>query len=231
MQGRWTRAQEARLRETKDNDGSSRPARKRRTQEERSAATEEALLAAALRVIAREGYARMTTTKIAEEAGMTRGALQHHFASRSDLVWAIIDRTMQALNFDPDLTDVSHLPLRKRIEEIIHANWEVLSAKEYHAALQVWLGVVDDEALSSTVRDHLEANGLAIRQAWRGYFPEYAGDDEALSRLQRVVVATLRGLAIRRLLVATDDVEKDLEALSRMVLNELQKMASQQEPQ
>lgn len=48
---------------------------KRRTQEERSAATREALIAAARKLWGLRGYADVGTPEIASAAGVTRGAV------------------------------------------------------------------------------------------------------------------------------------------------------------
>src|SRR4029450_5698931 len=70
---------------------------RRRTQEERSAATRARLLDATLECLAELGYARTTTTEIAERGGVSRGAQLHHFppdAERPppavDLLWSMV---------------------------------------------------------------------------------------------------------------------------------------------
>src|SRR5712675_230963 len=62
------------------------PGRGRRTQAERRAATRTALLDAAIDCLVAEGYANTTTRRIAERAGLTPGALQHHFVSKAELL-------------------------------------------------------------------------------------------------------------------------------------------------
>ena len=64
---------------------------KRRTQEERSAATREALKAAARRLWAERGYADVGTPEIAREAGVTRGAMYHQFADKTALFLAVLE--------------------------------------------------------------------------------------------------------------------------------------------
>lgn len=66
-----------------------------RTQAERSAATREALLAAARELFADSGYAATGREQIAERAGVTRGALYHHFSSKEALFRAVVESLEQ----------------------------------------------------------------------------------------------------------------------------------------
>src|SRR5919109_2573967 len=63
----------------------------RRTNQERSATTQAAILQATIEQLAEHGYGRTTTVEVAERAGVSRGALVHHFSTRSDLVLAALE--------------------------------------------------------------------------------------------------------------------------------------------
>jgi AcrR family transcriptional regulator len=58
----------------------------RRTQAERRATTRTALLDAALASLVEDGYANITTRRIAERAGVSPGTQQHYFATKADFV-------------------------------------------------------------------------------------------------------------------------------------------------
>jgi AcrR family transcriptional regulator len=63
----------------------------RRTQAERSATTQAALIAAARELFAADGYAGTGRDQIAARAGVTRGALYHHFGSKEQLFRAVVE--------------------------------------------------------------------------------------------------------------------------------------------
>ena len=70
----------------------ARPPVPRRTQGERTAQTRAALIAAARRLFGAEGFAEVGAERITREAGMTRGALYHQFAGKTDLFAAVLDQ-------------------------------------------------------------------------------------------------------------------------------------------
>jgi len=62
----------------------------RRTQAERTEATRKLLLDAAIKLIRRNGFGGLRTVEVADEAGVSRGALMHHFPSKHELVVAVL---------------------------------------------------------------------------------------------------------------------------------------------
>jgi AcrR family transcriptional regulator len=73
------------------------PAAPRRTQAERSQATREALIAAARPLFAERGYAGVGAEEIVGAAGLTRGALYHHFGGKRGLFEVVYRRLEREL--------------------------------------------------------------------------------------------------------------------------------------
>jgi AcrR family transcriptional regulator len=73
----------------------SRPAA-RRSQADRRARTQSALLEAAARGLSRDGYSNLVLERVAADAGYTRGALYHLFAGKEDLALAVVEWVREA---------------------------------------------------------------------------------------------------------------------------------------
>ncbi len=69
-----------------------------RTQAERSAATAADLVASGRRLFARQGYAATSTDQVAAAAGVTKGAVYHHFANKKDLFAEVFEREQEEVS-------------------------------------------------------------------------------------------------------------------------------------
>jgi AcrR family transcriptional regulator len=74
--------------------------KEKRTQAERTAATRGALLAAARKLFAERGYADVAMEEVVAAAGVTRGALYHHFGGKRDLFEAVFEQVEQEITED-----------------------------------------------------------------------------------------------------------------------------------
>jgi AcrR family transcriptional regulator len=72
----------------------------RRSQEDRSATTKSALVSAARELFAARGYAAVPADEIVRAAGVTRGALYHHYADKQGLFRAVVEEVEQEVTRD-----------------------------------------------------------------------------------------------------------------------------------
>ena len=166
-------------------------------QQRKSSQTRVGILDAAIDCLATHGYARTTTQLIAETAGISRGAMLHHYPTKGALIAAIIAycfyRRWQML-----AEGVRRLSETQRVEEFagLELLWNSYFTPEHRAYLE----------LNIASRTDAEVRAIFVPQArrfsryWRAggvrIFPEWAGDLERLGRASDLVEAVLEGLAL-----------------------------------
>ena len=94
----------------------------RRTKEE-AALTRNAIVEGALRCFDRYGIANSTLEQIAQESGVTRGAVYHHFTSKRDILREIRDQVSVPLldEADTELLKNAEVPALERVERFLLA--------------------------------------------------------------------------------------------------------------
>jgi AcrR family transcriptional regulator len=102
--------------------------------QDRSRATVEAILTGAAQVLVREGYARMTTTRVAEVAGVSVGSLYQYFPSKQALARAVVERTSRELAgaMSTAAAAAAAAPLEEKVTAVIRA---LLAAKHEKRSL------------------------------------------------------------------------------------------------
>ena len=101
-----------------------------RSQAERSAATQRALISAARRLWGERGYADVGTPEIAEAAGVTRGAMYHQYADKAALFRAVIE--------------AMDVEIIERIEASVAAAEPKTPADVMHAMAGAWLDIAGE---------------------------------------------------------------------------------------
>lgn len=182
---------------------SSSASRGRRTQAERIAATRTLLLDAAVRCINAEGAALLTTAQVAAEAGLTRGAVQHHFAHPHDLYLAVIERGWEGLVADlaGDTKAGAAEAGAAGAEQLMRAHVARMQGAyakpEAVAALQLMIARQGDEKLIGQQSALLASSEQRLDEAWAAAFgvgteiARHVLRDAILGDLARRVVASV----------------------------------------
>ena len=167
----------------------------RRSQAERSAATREALLDAAIECLVHHGYASTTTSVVAERAGVSRGAHLHHFQTRTALVGAAVEALAQRWMDELRVTAAALGPGEDRTLAGLDLLRDHYASPLFQAAMDLWTDARSDDELRERL---IEVERLLDRETLelaRELFPELARTRDFEGLLQQAV-ATVRGLAM-----------------------------------
>jgi AcrR family transcriptional regulator len=175
----------------------SAPRVRRRTQDERSSATREALLEAAMWMFAKDGYAATTTREIAQRAGVSRGALQYHFTSWSELVTAVFEYFEREMGrrFVFDRT-IGSKGLEERVDHVVETYHRLLTSPFRRAALNIWLGISADRELRPLIRKRMRDSLAAGDRALSRIFADVRIDRDDFRSLRRIVMMAVAGYAV-----------------------------------
>ena len=177
----------------------------REPQQERSRTTRRRLIEAALDCFGERGWSGVTVAVIAERAGVSRGAAQHHFPTREDLVAAAVE-LLGEVQIAEMRAQAAGLPSgSSRFEHVVEMVLNLYTGPMFRAALQLWSVASTDEALRAVLVP-LEAR--VGREAHR-MTVELLGVNESRPGVRELVQATLdlaRGLGLANLL--TDDARR-----------------------
>src|ERR1039458_7346061 len=169
-----------------------------RTQAERRAATRAALLDATVDCLAEEGYAKTTTRRIAERAGVTPGALQHHCATRAELLGHA--RRHLGSKFAQEMlghASVEIPSIQLRAERLLDHMWDLMRGPLVAAMVELWVAARTDVELRKQLTEAERDGARLAVSASRILNPELV-DRPGFAQLLATGRATMRGLAMAR---------------------------------
>ena len=150
---------------------------KRRTQEERSAATRDALISAARTLWGRRGYAEVGTPEIATAAGVTRGAMYHQFADKAALFREVVEVVEQ--------------DVMARMATMVATSGGTSPADAIRAAVDAWLEVSADPEVRQLIL--LDAPSVLGWAAFRDVAQRYS-----LGMTQQILTEAIRAGQLAR---------------------------------
>ncbi|MEH3039162.1 MAG: TetR/AcrR family transcriptional regulator [Sphingomonas paucimobilis] len=185
----------------------------RRTQEQRTADTRAALFAAAVQTIDRLGYAGANNASIADEAGVSRGAITHHFTTRSafmaEVVRWVFEQETRIFRQLMDQGDTG-----SRMSDWPALLWDVFSRPSGVAVLEILVASRSDAELAALVlpmQAEVERTGAAN-------FLQTIGGKQLDMSVIRLVVWAIRGMTMGRTFITDPrEMENAVALFSRLI--------------
>jgi AcrR family transcriptional regulator len=167
--------------------------------QERSEITQRKLLDAAIDVLVRDGYGALSTTKISQAAGVSRGGQQHHFRTKSELVAEAVlhlgEQRMHVL-----LRRADKLPQGDaRLPGALDLLWESFSGKLFAASAELWVAARTDAELRRTLARVERDLGATIIEMSRDLFGPDLADAPGFADKLQLALNLMRGIALLRI--------------------------------
>ena len=117
-----------------------------RTQQERTDATRATLIAAALDLLDEVGWAATTSVAVCERAGLTRGALVHHFGDLPSLLAEALDAHHAELS-----AAVASESRPCSMTELVDQTRRVVDRGRFKIVIEAWLAAANDADLGAAI--------------------------------------------------------------------------------
>lgn len=137
------------------------------------------------------GYVETSLKRVAQAAGFSKGAIQHHFPTKEDLIAATVDellaRTMKPSRAEP-----------RNVAAALKEAWtRYINTPAYLALLEILIAVRTDRQLKKRVAGDLKAWGERLDEQTRDRYLAVSGDESEAVMLLNMTRSFMRGLLIQ----------------------------------
>ena len=171
-----------------------RGARKRRTQEERSTETRDKIVRGAAKCIVEHGYKAATMKAIAEAAGVTWGAIQHHFGDKESILKGVTD--LGAIEFRERIQHINlaGMSLQKRVDEFLAQAQKQTEDDLYLASMEIFR----NKSQKMSLRDYSLMEEVLL-DTWAAVFGDANISKKRHGQLRDFTYMTVNAIAMERM--------------------------------
>ena len=166
----------------------------------RSIVMREKLIETTLDVILERGYRSASTPEFARRAGVSRGALLHHFPARSDIIVAAMERLLE--DATREIRDVAERVAKHEdsLEEFVEFLWGLFSGRFFYISLEFINEARSDTELRARMIPVVQDFHTALNSIWA----EFEKQADEMPHTTRVVlnltVCLMRGMGVQTVL-------------------------------
>ena len=198
-------------------------------QAEKSAMTRSAILEATIQCLLELGYANTTTALIANYAGVSRGAMMHHFPSRISVMRAVIDylhvlRLQEYRDLMVDIDDPQSSLTDKAIRESVEAAWRYVNLPSFLAYQEMLAASRTDGELRQIIEPVEKDFEKQFLDTVKAVFPHW----QNLARLEGahdMVQFLMKGMALSHMSVRKNARAKRVMTYLTAILHDIYKEA------
>lgn len=189
-------------------------------QQAKSLRARAAITDATIECLFQRGYGETTLARVAAMAEFSKGALQHHFPSKEDLMAATADELLSR----PFTRTVKSESRPSDVETALKLSWRrMTNTPAYRALLEILIAARTDEKLQERISDNLHRWNKAMdEQAVETYRAVNGSDDDVVALLS-MTRSLMRGLVIQdRYTDDPSEIEQHLDRWVQIIAPQLQ---------
>lgn len=145
------------------------------------------------------GYSECSINRVQTKAGVSRGALTHHFPSKEEMMVKtlehLLDPVRGATHPGDETTLLRHAVEAETLQEELHLLWrKVINTREGRALMEILVAARTDAALSERITPSLYAYNDEFNRNLANLYQASAGHEEELALLWSICRSFMRGL-------------------------------------
>ena len=168
----------------------------RRTQLERRNETQAAILSASIDLLAKHGYAGFSASRVAARAGVSRGAQEHYFPKKNDLIAAATRYAMREAVEHARSLARSATRSKDPIEKFLKDSEHFFFRPVFQAMIEIMIAARSDRALARTVRPIVQDARDVLNGIWTDTLDAAGYPRENAQQFIELTHYLLRGLFV-----------------------------------
>ncbi|MFE5474287.1 TetR/AcrR family transcriptional regulator [Nocardia sp. NPDC056541] len=178
------------------------------TRAEQKDATRARILDAATSLLVERGYSALTTVGVQQRAGLSRGALLHHFPTVRDLSEALVANLVVLNEAATQAAAVKLGDTVDPVERALTALYSAMTQPPARAEFELWAAAGTDPDLAAALRVAERKAGRDLHRVIDGLFGAGIVAHPRYPAVRDLTVAILRGLAGTRALQLSDQANR-----------------------
>ena len=177
-------------------------------QAQKSAMTRDRILDAAINCFVELGYTNVTTAKVASSAGVSRGAMLHHFPSKTELIQAAVEYLHDKLleDYTRRVADIpASLKGKKRRRAGIDAYWDHLTGDLFTVYHELCVASRTDPELQTILESSQQLFEQHVRESNTEMFEEWTDRGDRFLLAMDVTKCMMEGMAAGQLMINRDE--------------------------
>ena len=167
----------------------------RRSHAERTAETRQRVIDAVVESLSEIGFQRTTAAEISRRAGVTWGAVQHHFGDKDGILMAVLKKSFESFADALGTPGRREETLEARVALFVRRGWQHFRSSHYRSTLEILMNLPQETEIPWQ-RDMLEE----WRRIWSRFFPGSDPSQKASIDLMLYSISVFTGLATTQIL-------------------------------
>lgn len=184
-------------------------------QARKSQATQRMIIDTTIRCLAKYGYHDTTYIRISEKSGVSRGAMRHHFPSRTDIIKATIEylHKKRLVAFKKAANSIR--AEQSRTEASVEALWQHVNHPTFMVFIDLALAARKDQELAAIFRPAQDTFRRECYYAALELFPEWLQRREQLRTAIDMALYMMEGMVLDDLSLDGDEARRLLDFLGQ----------------